>query len=125
MAGGFKNIGEWQKTRTPEQRREQARKANRACTRAKREAKEIKDFLKILLDTKMTTTDGKKMTGAEAMATRAFREAIKGDWKAWELVRDTAGQKPADRVVVSDIDPDVISEVEAMVNGEDEQTNGG
>lgn len=125
MAGGFKNIGEWQKTRTPEQRREQARKANRASTRAKREAKEIKDFLKILLDTKMTTTDGKKMTGAEAMATRAFREAIKGDWKAWELVRDTAGQKPADRVVVSDIDPDVISEVEAMVNGEDEQTNGG
>lgn len=125
MAGGFKNIGEWQKTRTPEQRREQARKANRASTQAKREAKEIKDFLKILLDTKMTTTDGKKMTGAEAMATRAFREAIKGDWKAWELVRDTAGQKPADRVVVSDIDPDVISEVEAMVNGEDEQTNGG
>ena len=48
---------------------------------------------------------------------KAFQAALKGDWKAWELVRDTAGQKPVERVMVADVEPSVIAEVEAMVNG--------
>ena len=36
--------------------------------------------------------------------------------KAFEVLRDTAGQKPVDKVVVSEIDIDVIDEVERMVN---------
>ena len=51
------------------------------------------------------------------MAAKAFQAALKGDWKAWELVRDTAGQKPVERVMVADVEPSVIAEVEAMVNG--------
>ena len=53
----------------------------------------------------------------EAMAAKAFQAALKGDWKAWELVRDTAGQKPVERVMVADVEASVIAEVEAMVNG--------
>ena len=49
---------------------------------------------------------------------KVFRRAVKGDWKTWELVRDTAGQKPVERVMVADVEPSVIAEVEAMVKGE-------
>ena len=50
------------------------------------------------------------------MAVAVFAKALKGDLKAFEIVRDTAGQKPAEKIVVSEIDPDVISQVERMVN---------
>ena len=46
-----------------------------------------------------------------------FYKALNGDLKAWELVRDTAGQKPVERVMIADVEPSVIAEVEAMVNG--------
>ena len=53
------------------------------------------------------------------MAAKAFQAALKGDWKAWELVRDTSGQKPVDKVMVADVEPSIIAEVEAMVKGGD------
>lgn len=122
MAGRFKNIGEWQASRTPEQRKAQAKKANAKSREAKAAKKEqeaederianiIVKFLR-----KRIIFNGEEMTGAEAMAYVAIEKALAGDLKAWEMVRDTAGQKPADKVLVSDIDADVIAEVEAIVN---------
>jgi hypothetical protein len=66
--------------------------------------------------------DGKlaKLTGAEIIALTAFEKAMRGDIKAMEFVRDTAGQKPVDKVVVADVDPDVIDEVERMVLEDDD-----
>ena len=52
------------------------------------------------------------------MAVKLYEQAINGNMKAWELLRDTANQKPAERVVVSNIDPDVTNQVERMVNNE-------
>ena len=40
-----------------------------------------------------------------------------GDLKAFELMRDTAGQKPVEKFMVADVEASVIAEVEAMVNG--------
>lgn len=37
-------------------------------------------------------SDGEVINGAEAMAIKAFNQAIKGDWKAWELVKESLGQ---------------------------------
>lgn len=64
----------------------------------------------------MVDEDGNNVTGAEALATKAFKCALCGDLKAMEFVRDTAGQKPVDKVMVADIEPGVIAEVEAIVN---------
>ena len=58
------------------------------------------------------------MTGAEAAASRLIQRFMRdGDLKAFELLRDTAGQKPVERIMVADVEPSVIAEVEAMVNG--------
>ena len=102
---------------TSSEARRNGKKGGIASGEARRAKKSLREAMQILMDTDLTGKDGKTMTGTEAMAAKAFQAALKGDWKAWELVRDTAGQKPVDRVMVADVEPSVIAEVEAMVNG--------
>lgn len=59
--------------------------------------------------------DGTPITGAEKMVRVAAKELAKGNPRFWELMRDTAGFKPVDKVMVADVDPGVIAEVEAAV----------
>lgn len=102
---------------TSSEARENGKKGGIASGEARRAKKSLREAMQILMDADLTGKDGKTMTGTEAMAAKAFQAALKGDWKAWELVRDTAGQKPVERVMVADVEPSVIAEVEAMVNG--------
>ena len=97
---------------------DELRKGGRKSGEARRAKKSLREAMQILMDADLTVKDGKTMTGTEAMAARAFQAALKGDWKAWELVRDTAGQKPVERVMLADVEPSVIAEVEAMVKSE-------
>lgn len=103
--------------RSPNEVRENGKKGGIASGEARRAKKSLREAMQILMDADLTGKDGKTMTGTEAMAAKAFQAALKGDWKAWELVRDTAGQKPVERVMVADVEASVIAEVEAMVNG--------
>ena len=102
---------------TSSEARENGKKGGIASGEARRAKKSLREAMQILMDADLTGKDGKTMTGTEAMAARAFQAALKGDWKAWESVRDTAGQKPVERVMVADVEPSVIAEGEAMVNG--------
>ena len=102
---------------TSSEARRNGKKGGIASGEARRAKKSLREAMQILMEADLTGKDGKTMTGTEAMAAKAFQAALKGDWKAWELVRDTAGQKPAERVMVADVEPSVIAEVEAMVNG--------
>lgn len=102
---------------TSSEARENGKKGGIASGEARRAKKSLREAMQILMDADLTGKDGKTMTGTEAMAAKAFQAALKGDWKAWELVRDTAGQKPVDKVMIADVEPSVIAEVEAMVNG--------
>lgn len=107
---------------TPKQRRENASKAGKASGEARRKKKLLRECLEILLEKEVTDKNGNAMTGAEAMAAKVFQQALKGDLKAFEIVRDTAGQKPVEKLVVSEVDTDIIDEVERMVN-DDEETS--
>lgn len=102
---------------TPEQRRANASKAGKASAEARRQKKMLRECLEMLLEKEMTGKNGETMTGAEALAAKLFAEAMKGNVKAFVALRDTAGQKPVEKVMVADVDADVINEVEAMVNG--------
>ena len=59
--------------------------------------------------------DGKNITGAQMMIRVAAKEVSKGNPRFWELLRDTAGFKPVEKVMVSEVDPGVIAEVECIV----------
>lgn len=55
-----------------------------------------------------------KMSGAEAIAMKQFEKALKGDTKAFEVLRDTAGQKPVDKVEQVNIDAEYKSRVNEL-----------
>ena len=105
--------------------RERGSKGGIASGKARRDKKLLRDCLEILLArAEKIEIDGKNknLTGAEILALTAFRKAMNGDIKAMEFVRDTAGQKPAEKVIVADVDPSVIDEVERMVFSDDDDT---
>ena len=102
---------------TSSEARENGKKGGIASGEARRAKKSLREAMQVLMEADLTGKDGKTMTGTEAMAAKAFQAALKGDWKAWELVRDTAGQKPVDKVMVADVEKTIIDEVEKMVNG--------
>lgn len=95
---------------------EEAKKGGINSGKARRKKKLLRECLEILLEKEITGKNGNAMTGAEAMAAKVFQQALKGDLKAFEIVRDTAGQKVPDKIMVAEVDQSVIDEVENMVN---------
>ena len=59
----------------------------------------------------------KDVSGAEALALVIMNKALRGDTKAFEVVRDTAGQKPIEKIMVADVDAEVVDQIENMVLG--------
>jgi hypothetical protein len=99
--------------------RERGKKGGQNSGKARRDKKILKDCLEILMEKKMEI-DGRPITGFEALALSAFEKALAGDVKAMTFVRDTLGQKPVEKVIIADVDPTVIDEVESMVLGDDD-----
>lgn len=93
---------------TPEQRRENARKAGKASAEAKKRRKAMRESLEVLLNLGMSEgeiTDpetvkcwnelqGKNITVQDAVLVKQIMKAVKGDTKAAEFVRDTSGNRP-------------------------------
>lgn len=104
------------KTPTSSEARENGKKGGIASGEARRKKKLLRECLEILLEKEITDKKGETMSGAEALSTKLFAEAMKGNVKAFEVLRDTAGQKPVEKVIVSEIDTDVIDEIERMIN---------
>ena len=103
-------------TLTENEQREISSKGGKASGEARRKKKLLRECLEILLEKEITDKKGETMSGAEALSTKLFAEAMKGNVKAFEVLRDTAGQKPVEKVIVSEIDTDVIDEIERMIN---------
>ena len=82
---------------------------------SKRKRKELRQTFEILLSSKVTMEDGKKLTGVEALAWTVFQKALAGDLKAFELIRDTVGEKPVERMEVSTISREAREEVDRLV----------
>ena len=95
--------------RTKEERRALASKAGKASGKARRERKTLREDLLALLSAGNTQND---------MNLAIIAQALQGNTKAYEIVRDTIGEKPIDKIVVAEVDQNVINEVEAMMNDE-------
>lgn len=109
-------------SRTTEEQREIARQGGIASGKARREKADLKKQLQVFLESDdYKDKHGNKMTGAELMVKVAVKEMSKGNPKFWELIRDTAGFKPIDKIQVSEIDQQTIDDVEAMVLGTEEE----
>lgn len=81
-----------------EQAVKNGQKGGIASGEARRNKKLLRECLEMLLEKEISDKNGNKMTGAEAMAAKVFQQALQGNLKAFEIVRDTAGQKPVEKV---------------------------
>ena len=112
---------------TSEQSHEEAvkngRKGGIASGESRRNRKMLRDCIDYLLEREnemVLDSEGNPMSGAEQLAYNLFVKALAEKdtakaAKAFEVLRDTAGQKPVEKVVIADVDLDIINEIEEMV----------
>lgn len=113
---------------TSDQSREEAAKngakGGKASGEARRRKRDLKLAIQQLLESDIKDKrTGEIMSGAEALAVAQFRKAMKGDTKAFEVLRDTSGQAVVQKVEQVNIDgefTDKIEELKAYFNGEEE-----
>ena len=112
---------------TPEERSKWGKIGAEKSIEVRRKRKEMRETLDILLNMPMkkgkvyTAEDikcfadlkGKNITIDQAMMICLVQKALKGDLNAIAMIRDTVGEKPADKMEVKDVTPVIIS-------GEDE-----
>ena len=103
--------------RSPEERREIASKGGKASVEARRKQKTLKETLQYWLanDSGVTDKQGNPLTGTDLMVAVAVKEMAKGNPRYWEIIRDTAGEKPVEKVMVAEVSQAVIDEVEKAV----------
>lgn len=105
--------------RTKSEQRAIAKKGGLASGESRRSKANLKMALERLLENNwLDEATGETLTGAEILALRLFEKAMKGNVKAFEMVRDSSGQKPVDTISFQEIDPETVAEVERLVLGE-------
>ena len=93
-----------------------AKEAQKRSALAQKEKGDLRRLCQLWMEEEVgTDNDGKKITGGEMMVRVAVKEVAKGNPRFWELLRDTAGFKPVDKVMVAEVEPAVIDEVEQLV----------
>jgi len=90
----------------------------KASGRARAEKRDLRRALEALLEKEYTDKNGNTLTGTEAITVKLFEQAMKGNIRAFETLRDTVGQKPVEKVMVAEVEPEVIDEIEKAVLGE-------
>lgn len=98
---------------------EEQKKGGIKSGEARRRKRDIRLALEALLEKDVTDKAGNVLSGAEAIALKQMQKALKGDTRAFEVVRDTSGQAVVQKVMVAEVSQDVIDEVEKMVLEDD------
>ena len=96
--------------------RERGRKGGLASVESRRKRKTLKEELLLML------SEGETQ---QSVTLALIEKAMSGDTKAFEVIRDTIGEKPVDKVMIADVEPSVIAEVEAMVLTDYDTATGG
>lgn len=112
--------------RSKEEARELGRKGGKASGEARRKKRDIRLAMEALLEKSYKSKNGQELTGAEAIALKQMEKALKGDTKAFEVVRDTSGQKPVEKVEQVNIDMEYeqsIKYVEELMARKNEQAD--
>ena len=84
------------RTPTTEQARERGRKGGIASAKAKAKRKALKELLEIALS--QPSADNPEEDNWTAVTAALVQKALSGDTKAFEVLRDTLGQKPVEEI---------------------------
>ena len=87
-----------------------AREMQKRSTEVQNARRSLRDELITLLTTEVKV-DGKMRSVQEAVSTALTKQAMKGNTRAFEIIRDTIGEKPAEVLNVNMPDPSIMEEV--------------
>lgn len=99
---------------------ERAKNAGKRSGKARGERKTLREDLLALLKEEITDKkSGRVMETQAALSAALIKQALSGNTKAYEIIRDTIGEKPVEKVAVTTPAPDVIEGVEKALFGGD------
>lgn len=101
------NLTKLNASRTRKERIEAASKAGKASGRKRRAYASFRECFNENID------DEKR----QELFNMLYKRARMGNLKAFEILRDTMGEKPVETVQVSSVDPDTLKNVEDFING--------
>ena len=104
--------------RSKDEARERGRMGGKASGEARRERKALRDNLLLLLASPMKDADGKPTgkTVQEEILFALVQRAMTGDPRAFELIRDTIGEKPVQEISVGTPDFSALDEAFAAMD---------
>ena len=105
-----------QNKKSPEERSRIARMGQIASTEAKRRKKTFREAMEAILEKEVLDKNGNKIDLLTAISAKQIEKAGKGDTKAFEVIRDTIGQKPVERVEITEGDTKIAVEIDAYVD---------
>ena len=91
---------------------EEAKKGGINSGKARRRRKAFAEAFETLLQREFTDRNGNQLQGVEAIAARTFQAAMDGDLKAMQIIRDTVGEMPVQRVETVEISEETYRRVE-------------
>lgn len=104
---------------------EEAKRGGIASGQARRKKKEFRELFEKMLSEDGGVLNGEKVTRKDMVTAKAIQVLLsekttdKDFIKAFEVVRDTIGERPVEKVMVAEVDQEIIDEVEAMVLEDD------
>ena len=115
------------KTLSREEAKKRGSKGGKASVKAKRQRKQLKELFKSMLATPIPQKDLKekiKTMGFKdeeenyntLLGMTTLNEALKGNIKAVEMIRDTIGEKPKEEVAI-EVNNNASKEIEDYING--------
>lgn len=109
------------RTLSPSEAREQGRLGGIRSGEARRERKAIRQALEECLAME-TDLDGETVTNVEAIAAAMVRKAREGDVRAFVEVRNSVGERPAERIDMNaPISEETRREIDAILFGIEQQ----
>ena len=105
---------------TSDQNREEAarngRKGGKASGKARRKRKAFAEAFNTLLERQFTDQNGNQLQGVEAIAAKVFQEAMNGDLKAAQMIRDSVGEMPIQKIETVNIPPEAYERVQGILD---------
>ena len=83
---------------------EELSRGGKRSVEARRAKKDLRLALEMLLEKDWQDKNGNILSGTEAITAKLFEQAMKGNVKAFETIRATVGQDPAQKIEVTKID---------------------
>lgn len=91
------------------------RKGGKKAQENRRRRKTFAEMFEVFLTEEHTDRKGNKMTGMDILTMAVIQKASKGDLKAFEIIRDSVGEKPIEKIATVDIPDDVRNKIESLV----------